>query len=47
MIAVSEQMKTDVIEAYGVDSKKVTVILNGIDPEFYKPIFDGDLLAEY
>lgn len=47
VIAVSEQMKTDVIEAYGVDPKKVTVIHNGIDPEFYKPTFDDELLAEY
>lgn len=47
VIAVSEQMKTDVVEAYGVDPKKVTVIHNGIDPEFYKPTFDEDLLAEY
>lgn len=47
IIAVSEQMKTDVVEAYGVDPQKVTVIHNGIDPEFYKPTFDNDLLAEY
>ncbi|TRX38890.1 glycogen synthase [Flavobacterium sp. ZT3R18] len=47
VIAVSEQMKTDVIEAYGVDPKKVTVIHNGIDPDFYKPTFDEALLAEY
>jgi starch synthase len=47
VIAVSEQMKTDVVEAYGVDPKKVTVIHNGIDPEFYKPTFDTALLKEY
>ncbi|HSD08678.1 glycogen synthase [Flavobacterium sp.] len=47
VIAVSEQMKTDVVEAYGVDPKKVTVIHNGIDPDFYKPTFDDALLAEY
>jgi starch synthase len=47
VIAVSEQMKTDVIEAYGVAPEKVTVIHNGIDPEFYKPTFDEALLAEY
>ncbi|MGL2963331.1 glycogen synthase [Flavobacterium sp. RSB2_4_14] len=46
IIAVSEQMKTDVIEAYGVAPEKVTVIHNGIDPEFYKPTFDTDLLLE-
>ncbi len=47
IIAVSEKMKTDVVEAYGVNPEKVTVIHNGIDPEFYKPTFDTDLLEEY
>jgi alpha-maltose-1-phosphate synthase len=47
VIAVSEQMKTDVVEAYGIDPEKVTVIHNGIDPEFYKPTFDENLLQEY
>jgi glycogen synthase len=47
VIAVSEQMKQDVIEAYDVAPEKVTVIHNGIDPEFYKPTFDNDLLLEY
>lgn len=47
IIAVSQQMKTDVIEAYGVAPEKVTVIHNGIDPEFYKPTFDNNLLLEY
>lgn len=47
IIAVSEKMKTDVVEAYGVSPEKVTVIHNGIDPEFYKPTFDTDLLQEY
>jgi alpha-maltose-1-phosphate synthase len=47
IIAVSQQMKTDVIEAYGVKPEKVTVIHNGIDPEFYKPTFDDTLLKEF
>lgn len=46
IIAVSEQMKTDVVEAYDVSPEKVTVIHNGIDPEFYKPTFDNNLLVE-
>lgn len=46
IIAVSEQMKTDVIEAYGVAPEKVTVIHNGIDPDFYSPTFDNQLLKE-
>lgn len=44
IIAVSQQMKTDVIEAYGVAPEKVTVIHNGIDPDFYQPTFDENLL---
>ncbi|WNM17844.1 glycogen synthase [Flavobacterium capsici] len=47
VIAVSEQMKTDVVEAYGINPEKVKVIHNGIDPEFYKPTFDNNLLEEY
>ena len=47
VIAVSKQMKTDVIEAYGIQPEKVTVIHNGIDPEFYKPTFENNLLLEY
>ncbi|MBC7523120.1 MAG: glycogen synthase [Flavobacterium sp.] len=47
VIAVSEQMKTDVVDAYGIEPDKVTVIHNGIDPEFYKPTFDTNLLKEY
>ena len=47
IIVVSQQMKTDVIEAYGVSPEKVTVIHNGIDPEFYKPTFNNDLLIEF
>lgn len=46
IIAVSEQMKDDVVEAYGVSPEKVTVIHNGIDPDFYKPTFDNQLLLD-
>ena len=46
IIAVSEQMKQDVIEAYQVDPEKVTVIHNGIDPDFYQPTFNNKLLQE-
>ena len=46
IIAVSEQMKTDVVEAYGVSPEKVTVIHNGIDPDYYSPTFDDALLTE-
>ena len=47
VIAVSQQMKEDVVEAYGINPEKVTVIHNGIDPEFYQPTFDTDLLHEF
>ncbi|MGB3075644.1 MAG: glycogen synthase, partial [Chitinophagales bacterium] len=47
IIAVSEQMRDDVIEAYEVNPDKVTVIHNGIDPEFYQPTFDNEVLIEY
>lgn len=47
IIAVSEQMRDDVIEAYGVAPEKVTVIHNGIDPEYYQPTFENKLLLEY
>jgi len=40
IIAVSNQMKKDVVELYGVDPSRVQVIYNGIDPDFYKPTFD-------
>ncbi len=46
IIAVSNDMKKDVIEAYGVDESKVKVIYNGIDPDFYQPTFDDELLNE-
>ncbi len=47
VIAVSQQMKTDVVEAYGISPDKVTVIHNGIDPHFYQPTFDNELLQQY
>lgn len=47
VIAVSEQMKTDVVEAYGIDPAKVRVIHNGIDPNFYQPTFDNALLLSF
>jgi glycogen synthase len=47
IIAVSEQMKIDVIEAYGVSPERVTVIHNGIDPDFYSPTFDDAFLKDY
>jgi glycogen synthase len=47
IIAVSEKMKRNVIDLYGVDENKVRVIYNGIDPDFYHPIFDESVLEKY
>ncbi|MCL2281913.1 MAG: glycogen synthase, partial [Fibromonadales bacterium] len=47
VIAVSEKMKQNVINLYGVNEKKVRVIYNGIDPEFYQPTFDEAILKKY
>lgn len=40
IIAVSQDMKRDVIDAYGVDPEIVEVIHNGIDLDFYRPTRD-------
>jgi glycogen synthase len=37
IIAVSKQMKSDVIKMFDVDDKKITIIHNGIDLDEYKP----------
>ena len=47
IIAVSEKMKRNVIDLYRVDENKVRVIYNGIDPDFYHPIFDESVLEKY
>ncbi len=47
VIAVSPQMKEDVMSLYGVSDKKVHVIPNGIDLEEYQPTFDENILQSY
>lgn len=47
IIAVSQQMKHDVVDSYQVNPEKVTVIHNGIDPDFYAPTSDDSLLERY
>jgi glycogen synthase len=47
VIAVSKEMKRDVVELYGVDENKVKVIYNGIDPDFYHPISDEAVLQKH
>ena len=47
VVAVSESMKRDVHELYGVPLERIRVIHNGIDLEQYRPTPDPALLAEY
>ena len=44
VIAVSDQMLSDVTSLYRVDPERVTVIPNGIDAGEYKPTIDPDVL---
>lgn len=46
IIAVSQQMKKDVVELYGVSPDRVRVIYNGIDPDFYKPTPNLEILKK-
>jgi starch synthase len=47
VVAVSEAMKHDVHDLYGVLPKKVRVIHNGIDLQQYRPTFDPATLRAY
>ena len=47
VIAVSQAMRHDVHELYGVPLAKVQVIYNGIDIEAYRPTFDPAVPAYY
>ena len=47
VVAVSESMKADVHELYGVPHEKIRVIHNGIDLEQYRPTPDPAVLARY
>jgi alpha-maltose-1-phosphate synthase len=47
VVAVSEAMKRDVHELYGVPHEKIAVIPNGIDPDEYKPTYDESVLERY
>ena len=46
VIAVSESMKEDVRELYGVPEQKIRVIPNGIDPDEYRPVDRPDILEK-
>jgi starch synthase len=47
VVAVSEAMKRDVHDLYGVPDDKIRVIPNGIDPDEYKPTYDEAVLERY
>jgi len=47
VVAVSESMRRDVRELYGVPDERIRVIPNGIDPEEYHPSPDPVLLGAY
>lgn len=47
VVAVSESMRRDVHELYGVPQDRIRVIPNGIDPEEYHPSPDPLLLGAY
>ncbi len=47
VIAVSQSMKRDVHELYGVDEHKIRVIPNGIDLDEYRPVHDPTILHRY
>ena len=47
VIAVSQAMRKDVHELYGVPFEKIRVIYNGIDLNQYKPTFSEEILASY
>jgi alpha-maltose-1-phosphate synthase len=47
VVAVSQAMKRDVHDLYGVAHQRIRVIHNGIDLQQYRPTFDFDTLREY
>ena len=47
VIAVSESMKRDVYEAYGVSHERIRVIHNGIDLNQYRPAHGPSVLREF
>lgn len=47
IIAVSRETRDDVVRLFDVRPERVHVIHNGIDPEEYRPVEAGDVLARY
>lgn len=44
IIAVSEEMKNDIVKVYGISEKKISVIHNGIDIEKYRKMENDEIL---
>ncbi len=40
VIAISEQTKSDIIEFFGIDEKKIRLVYQGCDPQFYNKCTD-------
>jgi alpha-maltose-1-phosphate synthase len=47
IIAVSSAMRQDALSLYGIDSRRIRVIYNGIDPHRYTRIERPDIVARY
>ena len=47
VIAVSQEMKADILKHFRVAAERVPVIHNGIDPEEYRPVDARDRLARF
>jgi len=47
VIAVSQDMKQDILNAYPIPDSKVTVIHNGVDPQKYHPKDGAESLAKF
>ena len=47
VVAVSDSMKRDVMDLYGVDPERIAVIPNGIDPSEYRPVDRPDILKKH
>ena len=44
IIAVSQRTKDDVVDLYGIDPEKITVVYQGCDPQFRRQWSDAELL---
>ncbi len=47
VIAVSQEMKRDILRCYDLPPRRVTVIHNGVDPAKYHPLDGSEAVAKY